>query len=115
MVRNSLVGLASADLAAAGVAGGEAGVEAGTIAAGVGLSIIVSLGPRRKRIRSSPSRRSTSVKSCRPISATNSLIVRMSKGLGTFDGSLATRTPNTKFQEPNSKNRILRAQLQALV
>src|SRR5260370_20407844 len=110
MVRNSLAGFAAAGLPAVGAADGEA-VEAATIVAGVGLSVIVSLGPRRKRIRSSPSRKSTSVRACRPISATNSLIVRMSKGLGTFDGSLATTTPNTKNQEPNSKNRILRAKL----
>src|SRR6266851_295319 len=95
MVSKSLAGLEAVVLGGGGEDGGDpAGV--GAIAAGAALPDIVSFGPRRKRMRNSPSRKSISVKSCRPISATNSLMVRMSKGPGVFEVSLATTPPATE-------------------
>src|SRR5262245_15385057 len=50
-------------------------------------------GPRRNRMRRSPSRRSISLKSCRVIRATRFLIVLRSKGRELSDASLATTFP----------------------
>src|SRR5438132_13493995 len=113
MVRNSLAGFVAGTLGVGAAVGSEVVAGAGATAAGAGVNVIVSLGPRRKRMRSSPSRKSISVRSCRPMSATKSLIVRMSNGPGTLDDSFATTTPITKFQESNSKNQG--AKLPALV
>src|SRR5262245_10203716 len=68
----------------------EAGVGTALVGAGVGTRIgkdgvspaFEPCGPRRRRIRSSPSRRSISVRSCRPMRRTRYLIVLTSKGMG---------------------------------
>src|SRR5205814_2139915 len=93
-----------------GVAGGAGGVDVGG-AAGIGAAggeRTTSRAPRRSRIRKSPSRKSISLRSCWLISPTRYLIVRTSKGLGLFEASSATTSPDTTVRSPWSVANQLR-------
>ena len=74
----------------------DAGIDKlGETPDGETLTIGMSCAPLRKRMRRSPSRRSISLRSCRPMSRTRYLMERRSKGLGILEGSSATAAPTS--------------------